>query len=230
MKIGVTGCSHSSKNYGEQPWWFHMGEKYGAEIISSSSRGGSNEFNIEKVKHILDTHPDLDFFVIQLTHPARTVVGATMIKSFERGLHSPTNVNGYDYFNFTTMKNKPAFESEFGKRYDADKVLDFVYEQSITSRYNLELKIFHTILTINTICEGYGKKAIFFSWFEDIHKLSEKSGYLELIKKIRILYGTVDEFVRENNIPSLPKDSHFGNESQKIIFEEFIYPQLKNLI
>jgi hypothetical protein len=60
--------------------------------------------------------------------------------------------------------------------------------------------------------------------------LAEKSGYLELIKKIRILYGTVDEFVKENNIPPIPKDSHFGNESQKIIFEEFIYPQLKNLI
>ena len=230
MKIGVTGCSHSSKNYGGQPWWFHMGEKYDAEIVSSSSRGGSNEFNIEKVKHILDTHSDLDFFVVQLTHPARTMVGATMIKSFERGLHSPTNINGHDYFNFTTMRNKPAFESEFGDRYDADKILDFIYEQSVISTYNLELKIFHTILTINTICEGYGKKAIFFSWYEDIHKLAEKSGYLELVKKICILYGTVDEFVKENNIPSLPKDSHFGNESQKIIFEEFIYPQLKNLI
>lgn len=230
MKIGVTGCSHSSTNYGGQPWWYHMGETLNAEIISSSSRGGSNEFNVEKVKYIIDNNPNLDLFVFQLTHPARTMIGASMIKSDEMGLHSPTNVNGIKYFNFTTMRNNAAFETEFSKWYDTDKVLDFIYQQSIISKYNLEIKILHTILLVHHICESYGKKVIFFSWYEDIHELAEKSGYLELIKKIRILYGTVDEFVKKHNIPSIPKDSHFGNESQKVIFDKFIYPQLKNLI
>lgn len=230
MKIGVTGCSHSSKNYGGHPWWFHMGNQYDAEIISSSSRGGSNEINIEKVKFILDNNSDIDFFVVQLTHPARITIGATLINSDERGPHSPSKIGKNIYFNFTTVRNRLAFESEFSKRYDTEKILDFIYEQSIISRFNLEIKIFHTILTINTLCESYGKKVVFFSWYEDIHKLAEKSGYLEIMKKMSILYGTVDEFVKMNKIPSLPADSHYGNDSQKRIFEDFIYPQLKNLI
>lgn len=53
---------------------------------------------------------------------------------------------------------------------------------------------------------------------------------MEIIKKMSILYGTVDEFVKMNKIPSLLADSHYGNDSQKRIFEDFIYPQLKNLI
>ena len=207
-----------------------MGETLNAEIIDSSLRGGSNEVNIEKVKYIIDNNPDLDLFVFQLTHPARTMMGASMIKSDERGLHSPSNVNGVKYFNFTTMRNEKAFESEFSNWYDSKKVLDFIYQQSIISKYNLEIKILHTILLVHHICESYGKKVIFFSWYEDIHQLAEKSGYLELIKKIRILYGTVDDFTKKNNVPPIPKDSHFGNESQKIIFDNFIYPQLKNLI
>lgn len=230
MKIGVTGCSHSSKNYGGQPWWYHMGETLNAEIISSSSRGGSNEINIEKVKFIIETNPDLDLFVFQLTHPARMSLGAKFIKSDERGLHSPTDVNGVKYISFTTVRNDKSFETEFSKWYDTDKILDFIYQQPIISKYNLEIKILHTILLVHHICESYGKKVIFFSWYEDIHKLAEKSGYLELIKKIRILYGTVEEFTKKHNVPPIPKDSHFGNESQKIIFDEFIYPQLKNLI
>ena len=230
MKIGVTGCSHSSLNYGGQPWWYHMGETLNSEIINSSSRGGSNEINIEKVKSILDNNPDLDLFVVQLTHPARITIGASMIKSDERGLHSPTDINGVKYFTFTTVRNNKSFEGEFSKWYDTEKVLDFIYQQPLISRYNLEFKILHTILLIHHICESYGKKVIFFSWYEDIHKLAEKSGYLELIKKIRILYGTVTDFINENNVPPIPGDSHFGNESQKIIFDDFIYPQLKNLI
>lgn len=230
MKIGVTGCSHSSRNYGGRPWWYRMGEVLDAEIVDTSSRGSSNEFNIEKIKSILDNNHDVDLIVVQLTHPARICMGATYINTDERGPHSPTKVNGIPYFNFTTIRNKLAFEGEFSKRYDADAVLDFIYEQSTISRYNLEIKIFHTILLINTICEAYGVKVVFFSWYVDIHQLAEKSGYLELIKKIRILYGTVEEFTKKIALPTMPNDSHFGNESQKIIFDEFIYPQLKNLI
>jgi len=40
----------------------------------------------------------------------------------------------------------------------------------------------------------------------------------------------VDDFTKKNKVPSLPQDSHFGNESQKIIFEQFINPQLKTFL
>ena len=37
------------------------------------------------VKYIIDNNPDLDLFVFQLTHPARTMMGVSMIKSDEMG-------------------------------------------------------------------------------------------------------------------------------------------------
>jgi hypothetical protein len=60
MKIGVGGCSHSSTGYG-YPWHKFMGQRYSAKIIKSSTSGGGNEANVEKIKYIFDENPDLDF-------------------------------------------------------------------------------------------------------------------------------------------------------------------------
>ena len=49
MKIGVGGCSHSSAAYG-YPLHKFMGQKFSAKIIKSSTSGGGNETNVEKIK------------------------------------------------------------------------------------------------------------------------------------------------------------------------------------
>ena len=66
MKIGISGCSHSARHWGN-PWHHYMGLRFNAEIVESSSPGAGNEMNFEKVKYILDTHSDLDLFVFQIT-------------------------------------------------------------------------------------------------------------------------------------------------------------------
>ena len=143
MKIGVTGCSHSSKNYGGKPWWYWMGEEYKVEVVPTSSRGGANEINIEKLKYIFDNYTDISHVVIQLTHPARITMGVSVLKEEEEiGPHSPTMVNGAQVINFTTVRNDNYIKSMFYEDYTPS--LDFIYNQSVASRYNLEFKLIHT--------------------------------------------------------------------------------------
>lgn len=229
MKIGVTGCSHSSKNYGGKPWWYWMGEEYKVEVVPTSSRGGANEINIEKLKYIFDNYTDISHVVIQLTHPARITMGVSVLKEEEEiGPHSPTMINGAQVINFTTVRNDNYIKSMFYEDYTPS--LDFIYNQSVASRYNLEFKLIHTMMSMAYLCEKNGAKPIFFSWYVDLEKLTKKIKYLDLLKNMCIINGTVDDFTKKNKVPSLPQDSHFGNESQKIIFEQFINPQLKTFL
>ena len=100
MKIGVGGCSHSYYSWGN-PWHYYMGKKLNAEIISSSSRGGGNEINLEKIKFILDNHK-IDFFVYQVTEPSRMVVGDNNCEQ-PHDLHNPTFFNDVSYRTFNCM-------------------------------------------------------------------------------------------------------------------------------
>lgn len=228
MKFGITGCSHSSLNYGGKPWWYWMGEEYKTEVVATSSRGGANEINVEKIKYIFDNYTDISHVVIQLTHPARITMGASVLKEEEIGPHSPTQINGATVINFTTVRNDKYFKSMFYEDYTP--VLDFIYNQSVASRYNLEYKLIHTMMSMAYLCEKMGAKPIFFSWYVDLHKLAEKIKYLDLLKNMCIIKGTVDDFAKQVKLPTLPQDSHYGNDSQKIIFEEFINPQLKTFL
>jgi hypothetical protein len=45
-----------------------------------------------------------------------------------------------------------------------------------------------------------------------------------------ILDGHIQKFINENNIPSIPQNSHYDSDAHKIIFNDYIHPQLKELI
>jgi hypothetical protein len=85
-------------------------------------------------------------------------------------------------------------------------------------------------MSIQHLANYYNKKIIFFSWFVDVKELAQSVGYQHIIEKMTILDGYVMDFVKRNNIPALPRDSHYGTTSHEIIFNDYIYPQLKNLI
>jgi hypothetical protein len=230
MKIGVGGCSHSSTGYG-YPWHTFMGQKYSAEIIRSSTSGGGNEANIEKIKYIFQTNPDLDFFVLQLTEPSRFVVGLDDFKTQNEKvdciLDNPTYFNGVKYYtaiggrNDQRLKERTNIEVKFDQLF-----LNHIY----ISNYNTKYKFLHTLMSIQHLANHYNKKIIFFSWFVDVKELAQSVGYEHIIEKMTILDGYVMDFVKKNKIPSLPRDSHYGTTSQEIIFNDYIYPQLKNLI
>ena len=225
MKIGVGGCSHSSYSWGN-PWHYYMGEKLNAEIISSSSRGGGNEMNLEKIKFILDNQK-IDFFVYQVTEPARMVVG-TNNWEFGEGLHSPTCFNDVSYYTFNCVGNMPVrSEKNFSEKYAIQK---FFQETLVPSKYNTDYKIFHTMMSMNQLCDFYGVKIYFFSWFVDLHEISKESNYTGIISKLNVVRGYVNDFTSKNKISPLPNDVHFDSDSHKIIYDEFVHPQLQDLI
>ena len=223
MKIGVSGCSNSSFGWGN-PWHVFMGEKYGAEVISSSSRGAGNEMNVEKIKYILD-HNELDFFVYQVTEPSRLVLGTTK-GEHELGLHSSNIFNDSCYYTFNGHRNDANISRIFNQNYKLD---EFMVHNVVPSKYNTNYKVFHTLMSINQLCDFYGVKVFFFSWFSDLHKLAEESGYSHIINKLHVMNGTVEEFVNRQQLKPIPGDCHFDSDNHKIIYEQFIHPQLEQL-
>jgi hypothetical protein len=47
---------------------------------------------------------------------------------------------------------------------------------------------------------------------------------------MNVLKGSVNDFINDNNIKGIPDNGHYGSEEHKRIFEEYINPQLKNII
>jgi hypothetical protein len=229
MKIGAGGCSHSSDDYGN-PWHYYMGKKLNAEIVSFSSSGAGNEMNIEKIKHILENNK-LDLFVYQITDPARLIMGINnkIQNGFEHVLLSPNQFNGINYYTFNPHSNKENLRVIYDKDYDL--VDEFMLENVISSDFNNKIKIFHTLLSINQLCDMYNVKCVFFSWFVNLQDLSKEVGYSEILKKLNVLDGHVNKFVVTNKIPFYTEtDFHLGSESQELIYDNFIHPQLINYI
>ena len=227
MKIGVGGCSHSSTLYGN-PWWYYLGEDMGAEIIPISSGASGNEKNIEKIKYIFETNTDLDLFVYQITEPARFVVG---IETKPIDIKNYLNDNGGEIWDPYYTFFGPGNDERLYKRYSIKTQFDeFFMNKMMTSDYNMKYKIFHTLMSIQYMADLYNKKIIFFSWFFDLQKLAIDAKHTKSIEKMSILNGNVEDFIKTNNLQRTQDKSHLGSESHKIIYNEFIKPQLKNII
>lgn len=224
MKIGVSGCSHSSYGWGN-PWHHYMGETLNAEIVSSSSRGAGNEMNLEKIKHILDNN-DLEFFVYQVTQPSRLVIGTTM-GEHKDGPHESNTFNGVHYYTFNGNDNESNLKRIYNKEYNVD---NFIINEVIPSDYNVHYKVFHTLMSINQLCNFYNTKVVFFSWFVDLQKEAKKIGYTDILNKMCFIEGCVEDFVATQNIKSIPNDGHFESESHKKIYNNYLHPQLLKLI
>jgi hypothetical protein len=227
MKIGVGGCSHSSSGYGK-PWHFYMGNKFDAKIVISSSSGQANEINIEKVKYIFEKNPDLDYFVLQLTEPSRFLLPLREDKKEDLiFLESPDTFNGMKFYSAKYNQNDQIIRKL--TKIDV-KFNDFFKNHVYTSDFNVKYKLIHTMMSIQHLSDHYNKKMIFFSWFVDVKKIAHSIGYESIINKMNVLDGCVDTFIKENNVQSLPNDSHYGSESHEMIFNQYIYPQIKDII
>jgi len=233
MKIGIGGCSHSSKSYGNA-WWYYMGKKLNAEIIPSSSDGMGNEINVEKIKGIIDKHPDVDLIIYQVTDPARLTVG---IKPYEGNhqfkdmelLSHPYYYNKCHYYSFRNRFDINEFNKCFNTNFSRE--VESLFTQIIVpSNFNTDYKVFHTLLTMQKICEINNKKIVFFSWFVDLKELALKTGYDYIIKDMNILDGFVSDEVIKRGINTIPNNTHFDSKNQCRIFEEILYPKLLSFI
>jgi hypothetical protein len=142
-------------------------------------------------------------------------------------LENPTTFNGLKYYTAIGGKN----DERLKKRTNIDVKFDQLFKNHIyVSDYNTKYKFLHTMMSIQYLANHYNKKMIFVSWFVDVKELAESIGYEHIIKNMTILDGHIQKFINENNIPSIPQNSHYDSDAHKIIFNDYIHPQLKELI
>ena len=220
MKICVQGCSHSSDVYGH-PWHYYLGQKYSADIRFGSSSGSGNEINIEKVKMLINRYPDMKLFILQLTDPTRFDIGIDNV-DYEWE-YRDRELGNLRHYTIRLTNDDDELKRHFKNSYH---IHDFFKNHVLTSDLNQKYKIFHTLMSIQHICNFYGVKLIIFSWYIDLQSLAKEIGYGEIIEKMNILTGTVNDFINDNNIIGIPGNGHYDSEAHKRIFEEYLSPQL----
>ena len=86
------------------------------------------------------------------------------------------------------------------------------------------------MMTMQYLCDLHNVKLIFFSWFNNLEELSQNSEHVETLQRMNVVPSCVFDFTQKNNILPIPEDGHFDSDAHERIFEEFIYPYIKNII
>jgi len=227
--LATVGCSHSSHMVGRS-WPNFLKDQLGCNLNMAYSSGAGNEMNIEKVKLLLDSKPDL--LIVQLTDPSRYVVGITNFSNGlpdqKRNLTSPNRIKDIFYYTFNPHENNQNIKNLVGRQVDADS---FVINHVITSNYNMYYKVMHTISSMAFLASQKHVPIVFFSWSVDIHSMIKKYGYDKIFSNLLIIPGYVEQFVKKQNLKPIPVgefgSGHHRSENQKIITEQFILPYLK---
>jgi hypothetical protein len=95
----------------------------------------------------------------------------------------------------------------------------------------MKIKVFHTLMAIQNLFNFYNKKILFFSWSVDIKKLAKEVGYEKIINSMNVMDGSVELFAKQRNLKTLSDTNfHYGSESHKIIYEEFLHKNIVKFI
>lgn len=240
MKIAFAGCSHSTNMYGKS-WATHMIEDYNCDFVEISVSGGSNELLIEKIKVVLDKNPDVDCYIMQLTDPSRLTLGLYGNNpkqehhmrgyNFEynpESLSSDRETNNISYITIKINENNDNINKLINKNYN---IMNFFENHILISDYNMKLKIFHTLMTLNSLFNFYGKKCLFFSWAVDVVELSKEMGYLEIIKNLNIVPGCIMTYAKENNLEKYKVDStHYSSDAHYMFYNDFLKKHINDFI
>lgn len=232
MKIAFAGCSHSTPMYGKS-WAVHLIEDLKCDFIEISVSGGSNELLVEKIKVILDKNPEVDFYFMQLTDPSRLTLGVYgndalresklygfNYEGLKNHLGYERETNNISYLTIKMNQNDNDIKNVINKDY---KVADFFNNHILISDYNTKIKIFHTLLTLNSLFNFYNKKCLFFSWAVDVIELSKEVGYYDIIKELNIVPDSILNFVKKNKLEKYLVDStHYSTEAHKIFYDDFL--------
>jgi hypothetical protein len=240
MKIGISGCSHSGGAYGKS-WHYFASKNLNSDVIDVTSSGTGNEISIEKIKHVLENTPDLDFFICQITEPTRLDFGICgnnpeeEFRLFYQTQHDPNSLNshrdfkGINYYTFNLNdKNDDSLNKIINTKY---KIQEFMNNHILISDFNVRIKVFHTLMTIQYLCDLFNKRVLFFSWYVDLKKLAEESEYGKIIKNIDIIDGNVVDFCNVNNLDEYKVDNiHYNSEGHEKIYKGYIKPELDNFL
>lgn len=240
LNIGVAGCSHSA---GKHTWTRFMSQKLGCKLTDVTASGVGNEMMVEKIKKTLESRRkdhQVDFYIYQIIEPSRLVVGLhgndpegqyekyRTLQYSEENLWHPKQTNGISYFTFQHSLNNDDINKLINKNYD---VADFMRDHIIVSDFNMKIKVFHTLMAIQNLFNFYKKKVLFFSWSVDIKQLAKEAGYEEIINSMNVLDGSVESFAKKLKLKTISElNLHYGPESQKIIYEEFLHDNIIEFI
>lgn len=239
LNIGIAGCSHSGGSYG-RPWTHYMSEKLGCEITDVSAPGVGNEMMIEKIKKTLD-YKKVDFYVYQIIEPSRLVLGLNgndpseeyrkyfpQLEYDENKICCFRQTNGISYYTFQHLSENNDINRLINKNYD---VAEFMTNHIVTSDFNMKIKVFHTLMSIQNLFNFYNKKVLFFSWSVDIKELAKKVGYGDIINSMYVIDGSVESFAKKKKLQSVSENNfHYGSDSQKIIYNEFLHNNIVEFI
>lgn len=240
MKIGVSGCSHSGGAYGK-PWHHFASNNLNIDVTNVTSSGTGNEMSVEKIKYVLENTSDLDFFICQITEPTRLDLGIygnnteEEYRLFFKNPYDPNSLNshrefkGINYYTFNLNdKNDDSLNKIINTKYE---VQEFMNNHILISDFNVRIKVFHTLMTIQYLCDLYNKKVLFFSWNVDLKKLAEESEYSKIIKNMNIIDGNVVNFCDDNNLGKYKVDNiHYNSEGHEKIYNGYIKPGLDNFL
>jgi hypothetical protein len=242
LNIGVAGCSHSGGSYGYS-WTRYMSQKLGCNLTDVTAPGVGNEMMIEKIKKTLENKrkdQEVDFYIYQIIEPSRLVLGLhgndpkeeyekyQNIEYFEGNICCHRQTNGISYFTFQHSLNNDDINRLINKNYD---VTDFMRDHIIVSDFNMKIKVFHTLMAIQNLFNFYNKKVLFFSWSVDIKQLAKEAGYEDIINSMHILDGSVESFAKKLNLKTISEvNFHYGSESQKTIYEDFLHDSVVEFI
>lgn len=242
LNIGVAGCSHSGGSYGNA-WTHYMTQELGCKTKDVTSSGVGNEMMIEKIKKVLDSnHDKVDFFIYQIIEPSRLVLGLNgnnpkeeyennpyfKFKYNENNLSCHRQTNGISYVTIQHSISNNDVNKLINKNYNIE---EFMREHIIVSDFNMKIKVFHTLMAIQNLFNFYNKKVLFFSWSVDIKELAKEVGYGDIINSMYIMDGNVESFAKKQNLKTFSElNSHYGSESQKIIYRDFLHNNIVNFI
>lgn len=243
LNIGVAGCSHSGGGYGHA-WTYYMSHKLDCKLTDVTAPGVGNEVMVEKIKKTLETKNsdnEVDFYIYQIIEPSRLVLGLngndpkeeyqkyqTGLEYFEDNINCHRQTNGISYFTFQQSFTNEDVNRLIGKKYDIEK---FMREHVIISDFNMNVKVFHTLMAIQNLFNFYKKKVLFFSWSVDIKELAKNVGYTNIIDSMYVMDGNVETFAKNRELKTVSEmDFHYGSESQRIIYEDFLHNNIVDFI
>lgn len=219
MLLATIGCSNSSNILGDS-WPDFLSRKLQANLLKAHSCGAGNEMNIEKVRYLCEQRPDL--LIIQLTEPARLVWGGRDGNCTEN-LTESLQFEDVSYYTVNTHDNVRNIMSVYNyKMYDDE----FIRQQILTTNYNLEIKIIHTMMTMAYIAKTYDISCMFFSWFVDINALLKKRNHEAFFTDIPI-HPTVTQQYMERNFKAAPCSHFYPNAHEKYV-NDILYPWIKS--
>lgn len=243
LNIGVAGCSHSGGGYGHA-WTHYMSHKLGCKLIDVTAPGVGNEMMVEKIKKSLETKNSdnkVDFYIYQIIEPSRLVLGLNgndpedeykkyfpYLTYHQNNISCHRQTNGISYFTFQQSFGNDDVNRLIDKKYDIEK---FMREHIIISDFNMKIKVFHTLMAIQNLFNFYKKKVLFFSWSVDIKELAKEVGYGDIVNSMYIMDGNVETFAKNRQLKTVSElDFHYGSESQRIIYEDYLHDNIVDFI